>query len=142
MKVQVKDFKREIFYVLVIFFISFFFNYFSYTTEKVLLFSIGGLGLMIIETWFIGAVLRYSGKKISQYSEVIQRVKIGIDSLLISFFPRFYIVLHYIYLLHSNLFCRSYGVDSNLYYILCFVCKCKKFLQESIFSRTGNKNSF
>ena len=71
---KIEDLKREIFYVLVIFFISFFFNYFSLTSEKGLLLAVGTLGLLILETWFIGAFTRYSERKISKYSEVIQRV--------------------------------------------------------------------
>jgi len=73
---KIKDLKREVFYILIIFGISFAFNYFSYTTNKALLIAIGILGLLIIETWFIGAFARYSERKISKYSEVLQRVSI------------------------------------------------------------------
>ena len=73
---KIKDLKREIFYILIIFGISFAFNYFSYTTEKGLLIAVGVLGLLIIETWFIGAFTRYSERKISKYSEVLQRVSL------------------------------------------------------------------
>lgn len=71
---KIKDLKREVFYILILFLISFSFNYFSSTAHKGLLISVGILGLLIIETWFIGAVTRYSERKISQYSEVLQRV--------------------------------------------------------------------
>lgn len=73
---KIKDIKRELFYILVIFGITFAFNYFSNTEEKGLLIAVGILGLLIIETWFIGAFTRYSERKISKYSEVLQRVSI------------------------------------------------------------------
>jgi hypothetical protein len=73
---KIKDIKRELFYTLVIFGITFAFNYFSYTKERNLLLAVGILGLLIIETWFIGAFTRYSERRISKYSEVLQRVSI------------------------------------------------------------------
>lgn len=76
MEGKIKDIKREIFYILIIFGIMFSFNYFAYTKEKTLLLAVAVLGLAIIETWFIGAFTRYSERKISQYSEVLQRVSI------------------------------------------------------------------
>jgi len=73
---KIKDLKREVFYILIVFGISFVFNYLANTTNKGLLIAIGILGLLIIETWFIGAFTRYSERKISKYSEVLQRVSI------------------------------------------------------------------
>jgi hypothetical protein len=76
MKGKIKDIKREILYILVIFGMSFGFNHFSYVSEKKFLIAIGILGVLIIETWFISAFTRYSERKISKYSEVLQRVSI------------------------------------------------------------------
>lgn len=73
---QIKTIKREILYIFIIFIITFAFNYFSNTGERTILILLSILGLAIIETWFIGAFTRYSERKISQYSEVLQRVSI------------------------------------------------------------------
>lgn len=68
----------------------------------VLLF-IGVLGLLLLETWFIRVFTMYSGKKISQYSEVIARI-----SLKERFFEYFILpALFYISLLCFLFFTRN-----------------------------------
>jgi len=41
-----------------------------------MLFTVGILGLLLLETWFVRAFSIYSGKKISKYSDVIVRISL------------------------------------------------------------------
>jgi hypothetical protein len=67
--------KDGLFYWFLILFISLFFLYLTtINISTKLLISVGTLNVVILETWFLKTFLLYSGRKISQYSEVIQRI--------------------------------------------------------------------
>jgi len=67
--------KGELIYWLLIIILSVFFIYLTtITTSRFLLVMIGMLNLIVLETWFIRTFFLFSGRKISQYSEVIQRI--------------------------------------------------------------------
>jgi len=67
--------KDALFYWFLILFISLFFFYLTtINVSKRLLISVGVLNVIILQTWFLKTFLLYSGRKISQYSEVIQRI--------------------------------------------------------------------
>ncbi len=114
---KIKDIKRELFYILIIFGITFAFNYFSNTNEKGLLVSVGVLGLLIIETWFIGAFMRYSERKISQYSEVLQRV--SVKERFFSYFisPAFLYISTLAFLYYT----QTFAADMMVLLTVCFL---------------------
>jgi hypothetical protein len=67
--------RNEIIYWILIVIISGFFMYLANTgaPDKLLLIT-GILNIVVLETWFIRIFLLFSGRKISQYSNVIQRI--------------------------------------------------------------------
>jgi len=69
------EIKNELLYLALITLVT---VYFSYTTHVVgsMYFVTGALGLVLLLTWFVRAFALYSGRRISQYSEVIQRISI------------------------------------------------------------------
>ncbi len=67
--------KKEIIYLFLVILITIYFAYSTHTPNKIYVLS-GVLGNLLILTWFVRAFIRYSGRKISQYSEVIQRISI------------------------------------------------------------------
>ena len=69
------DFKNEIFYLLLIVLVTVYFAYSTHSPNNIYLLS-GVLGNLLILTWFVRAFALYSGRKISQYSEVIQRISL------------------------------------------------------------------
>ncbi|MDD3474894.1 MAG: hypothetical protein PHP08_03275 [Candidatus Dojkabacteria bacterium] len=69
--------KNEIFYWLLIVVLTGFFLYITaLDLPKKILLSIGILDIILLETWFIKTFFMFSGRKISQYSEVIQRISL------------------------------------------------------------------
>ncbi len=69
------EIKNELLYLLLILLVSTYFAYSTHTPNPTYMLS-GVLGILLILTWFIRAFALYSGRKISQYSEVIQRISI------------------------------------------------------------------
>ena len=69
--------KNEIFYWLLIVVLTAFFLYLTTLNMSTnILLYIGILDIVLLETWFIKTFFMYSGRKISQYSEVIQRISL------------------------------------------------------------------
>ena len=69
--------KNEIFYWLLIVVLTAFFLYLTTLNIPMhQLVLIGILDILLLETWFIRTFFKYSGRKISQYSEVIQRISL------------------------------------------------------------------
>lgn len=88
------ELKNEIVYLILVVLVTVYFAYSTHTSNNMYILS-GVLGNLLILTWFIRAFTLYSGRKISQYSEVIQRI-----SLKERFFTCFVLpVLFYISLL-------------------------------------------
>lgn len=69
------DYKIELVYTVLIVALTIYFAYSTHVPNPNYLMS-GFLGGLLIVTWFIRAFALYSGRKISQYSEVIQRISI------------------------------------------------------------------
>jgi len=69
------EIKNEIVYLILIVLVTLYFAYSTHTPNKTYLLS-GVLGNLLILTWFLRAFTLYSGRKISQYSEVIQRISL------------------------------------------------------------------
>ena len=71
-KVEVK---KEIIYLFLVILLTVYFAYSTHTPNSIYILS-GALGNILILTWFTTAFVRYSGRRISQYSEVIQRISL------------------------------------------------------------------
>ncbi len=69
------EIKNELLYLLLIVLVTVYFAYSTHTPNNIYILS-GLLGNLLILTWFVRAFSLYSGRKISQYSEVIQRISI------------------------------------------------------------------
>jgi len=69
------EIKNELLYLSLILLVSIYFAYTTHTPNSTYMLS-GVIGILLILTWFIRAFALYSGRKISQYSEVIQRISI------------------------------------------------------------------
>lgn len=69
--------KDELFYWLLILVLSGSFLYLTtIDVSRNTLYAIGFLNVLLLETWFIRTFILYSGRKISKYSEVIQRTSL------------------------------------------------------------------
>lgn len=69
------DIKNEIIYLILLTAVTLSFSYMTHSGGYLYI-GVGILGLLLLLTWFARAFTLYSGKKISQYSEVIQRISI------------------------------------------------------------------
>lgn len=69
------EIKSELVYLVLVILVSVYFAYSTHTPNNMYILS-GVLGNLLILTWFIRAFTLYSGRKISQYSEVIQRISL------------------------------------------------------------------
>jgi len=68
--------KNDILYLFLLLLVTEIFYFSVLRTSTNILFLMGGLGFLLLETWFIRIFTMYSGKKISQYSEVIARISL------------------------------------------------------------------
>jgi hypothetical protein len=68
--------KNDLLYLFILIVVTQFFNYSVLRSSLGFLVVIGTLGLLILETWFVRAFSMYSGKKVSQYSDVIIRISL------------------------------------------------------------------
>lgn len=69
------EIKNELIYIFLILLVSVYFAYSTHTPNSAYMLS-GVIGILLIITWFVKAFTLYSGRKISQYSEVIQRISL------------------------------------------------------------------
>lgn len=69
------ELKNEILYLVLVVLVTIYFAYSTHTPNNMYILS-GVLGNLLILTWFIRSFTLYSGRKISQYSEVIQRISL------------------------------------------------------------------
>lgn len=76
MKRKLGSLKSELLYLGLILLVTLCFSYFTHSPNTAVMTISGVLGGMLIITWFVRAFALYSGRKISQYSEVIQRISI------------------------------------------------------------------
>jgi len=68
--------QNDIIYLFILLAITEFFSYLVLNTRGLALTITGGLGILLLETWFIRTFRLYSGKKISKYSDVIVRISL------------------------------------------------------------------
>ncbi|NLZ24288.1 hypothetical protein GX888_00865 [Candidatus Dojkabacteria bacterium] len=105
MKTRV-ELKNELLYLFLIILVTISFSLTTHSPNRIYLLS-GVLGILLILTWFTRAFVLYSGRKISQYSEVIHRV-----SLRERFFTYFVLpILFYSSLLLFIYFNTSFFMD-------------------------------
>ena len=103
------EIKNELLYLFLILLVSIYFAYTTHTPNPTYILS-GVIGILLILTWFIRAFSLYSGRKISQYSEVIQRI-----SIKERFFTNFVLpVIFYISLLFYIYYNTSFLMDMIL----------------------------
>lgn len=103
------EIKNELLYLFLILLVTVYFAYTTHTPNQTYILS-GVVGILLILTWFIRAFTLYSGRKISQYSEVIQRI-----SLKERFFTNFVLpVLFYVSLLFFIYYNTSFLMDMVL----------------------------
>jgi len=76
--------QNDIVYLFILLAITEFFSYLVLNTRGIALPITAGLGIFLLETWFIRTFRLYSGKKISKYSDVI--VKISLRDRFFSYF--------------------------------------------------------
>jgi hypothetical protein len=76
--------EKDLLYIFLLIFITEVFFYNVDTTPFPVLAIIGGFGLLLLETWFIQVFSKYSGRKVSKYSDVI--VKISLKDRFFSYF--------------------------------------------------------
>lgn len=69
------EIKSELLYLVLIVLVTVYFSYSTHVYGSMFLIS-GILGAVLLLTWFVRAFALYSGRRISQYSEVIQRISI------------------------------------------------------------------
>jgi len=103
------EIKNELLYLFLILLVSIYFAYTTHTPNPTYILS-GVIGILLILTWSIRAFSLYSGRKISQYSEVIQRI-----SIKERFFTNFVLpVIFYISLLFYIYYNTSFLMDMIL----------------------------
>lgn len=68
--------QNDIAYLFILLALTEFFNYLVPITKGFTLILTGIMGLLLLETWFVRAFGKYSGKKISKYSDVIVRISL------------------------------------------------------------------
>lgn len=111
--------KDEIVYWALIVAVSSFFLYL--TTQGVshrLLMAVGVLNLLLLETWFIRAFLLFSGRKVSQYSEIIQRISLKDRFFDYFVFPVLFLTTFMFFLYFNKNILMSYWVTALCMFVL------------------------
>ncbi len=65
--------QNDLAYLFLLLALTEFFNYLVPITKDFTLILTGVMGVLLLETWFIRVFGKYSGKKISKYSDVIEK---------------------------------------------------------------------
>lgn len=68
--------QNDLAYLFMLLVLTEFFNYLVPITRDFTLILTGVMGVLLLETWFVRAFGKYSGKKISKYSDVIVRISL------------------------------------------------------------------
>lgn len=119
------ELKNEIFYLILIVLVTVYFAYSTHTPNNTYIVS-GILGNLLILTWFIRSFTLYSGRKISQYSEVIQRISIRERFFTCFVLPVLFYTSLLLYIYFNTLFLMDLvliGIASILLFILFFNVK-------------------
>ena len=155
------ELKNEIFYLLLIVLVTVYFAYSTHSENNIYILS-GVLGNLLILTWFVRAFTLYSGRRISQYSEVIQRISLRDRfftnvALPLLFFTSllFYIYFNTLFLMDIVLivvctvlllilflnikssFRKIYSIETQTRAVFDFICIATFFLLSSVIIRLG-----
>lgn len=106
--------KIDLVYLFLILLVTEIFNYLSTYTRGGVLIITATLGVLLLETWIIKTFIQYSGRKVSQYSDVIVRI-----SLRNRFFAYFILPLVFYLSLLAFLF---FNKNLSLSYVVMGVC--------------------
>lgn len=159
LKIKVQN---DILYLFLILFVTEIFNSVVMTGNTNVLLTIGILGLLLLETWFIRAFSIYSGKKISKYSDVIINISLKerffgyfilpaifyISLLAFLFFNRNVVLGHFVLGVSMVLFLilflnvksslnKIYKIENITKIIFDFLCISILYLLINIFVRIG-----
>lgn len=154
--------QNDIVYLFILLTLTEFFNYLVPNTRGIGLIITGGLGILLLETWFIRTFQIYSGKKISKYSDVIVRISLKerffsyfvlpsifyISILAFLFFNRNLILGHVVLGICMVLFLvlflnvksslnKIYSVENATRAVFDFICITILYLLTNIFVRVG-----
>lgn len=159
LKIKVQN---DILYLFLILFVTEIFNSVVMSGNTTILLTVGILGLLLLETWFIRAFSIYSGKKISKYSDVIISISLKerffgyfilpaifyISLLAFLFFNRNVVLGHFVLGVSMVLFLilflnvksslnKIYKVENITKIIFDFLCISILYLLINIFVRIG-----
>jgi hypothetical protein len=103
--------RGELLYWFLILILSGFFLYLTTIgASRRLLIATGVLNILLLETWFLRTFLLYSGRKISQYSEVIQRISFKDRFFDYFILPAIFLSTFMIYLYFNKNIVMSYWI--------------------------------
>jgi hypothetical protein len=103
--------KGELIYWFLVIILSGFFFYLTIIgASRNLLIATGALNILLLETWFLRTFLLYSGRKISQYSEVIQRISFKDRFFDYFVLPAIFLSTFMIYLYYNKNIVMSYWI--------------------------------
>ena len=155
------ELKNEIFYLLLIVLVTVYFAYSTHSKNNIYILS-GVLGNLLILTWFVRAFTLYSGRRISQYSEVIQRISLRdrfftnvalpllffTSLLLYIYFNTLFVMdivlivvctvlLLILFLNIKSSFRKIYSIETQTRAVFDFICIATFFLLSSVIIRLG-----
>lgn len=161
MNKSILNFKTELLYLLLILVLTLIFSFYTHTVGYTSYIA-GALGLLLLITWFIRSFAMYSGRKISRYSEVIQRISLKerffayfvlpslfYTSLLLFLLFNTSTVIEYfvigiviiqlgiLFLNVRSSFSKIYTLQSHTRAIFDFICITIFFLVQSVLVRMG-----
>lgn len=161
MKKRITNLTTEIVYLCLIVLVTVIFSFSTHTPGYTYIMA-GVLGLVLLVTWFIRAFTLYSGRKISKYSEVIQRISLRDRFFAYFILPSIFYIstlafLHFntstimeyiiigifsiqIFILFLNVrssLSKIYTLEAQTKAIFDFICISIFFLIESVLTRLG-----
>ena len=99
-----------LYWFLIIILSGFFFYLTTIGASRNLLIATGALNILLLETWFLRTFLLFSGRKISQYSEVIQRISFKDRFFDYFVLPAIFLSTFMIYLYYNKNIVMSYWI--------------------------------
>ena len=125
--------KNDILYLLILIFITEFFYFVvnNFSVNLSFLFIIGGVGVLLLETWFVRIFSVYSGRKVSKYSDVI--VKISIKDRFFSYFilpAVFYLTILLFLYFNKNILLGHFALGVSMVLMLVLFLNVKSSLNK------------
>lgn len=155
------ELKKELLYLGLITLVTVYFAYSTHVPNITYMLS-GVLGILLILTWFLKSFMMYSGRKVSQYSEVIQRISIRerfftyfvlpvlfYTSLLLFIYFNTSFVMDMVLILFSTIlilvlflnvkssFRKIYMIEAQTRAIFDFICIASFYMLASVIIRVG-----